>query len=163
MTSRGDVHWLDDEQQQAWRALMMGMTLLNERLDDDLRRDCGMSLTEYEVLVRLSERPGRAMRMAHLADAMAHSRSRVTHTVARMEAAGYITRGTTPEDGRGVVATMTDKGYDLLVSAAPGHVESVRRNMVDLVEASDFQALGRVFDRVADHLVTRHPESEIRG
>ncbi|MCY7399924.1 MAG: MarR family transcriptional regulator [Nocardioides sp.] len=163
MTSSPDVRWLDDEQQRAWRALMMGMTLLNERLDDDLRRDCGMSLTEYEVLVRLSERPQRAMRMAHLADAMAHSRSRVTHTVARMETAGYIVRGTTPEDGRGVVATMTDKGHDLLVSAAPGHVESVRRHMVDLVDAADFLALGRVFDKVSDHLVTRHPESEIRG
>ena len=162
MASEVDVRWLDDGQQHSWRALMMGMTLLMERLDDDLRREFGMSLTEYEVLVRLSERPGRAMRMAHLADAMAHSRSRVTHTVSRMEGAGYVTRGTTPEDGRGVVATMTDKGYDLLVSAAPCHVESVRRNVLDLVPDGDFAAAGRVFDRVADHLVTRHPESEIR-
>lgn len=162
MTSEGDARWLDDGQQHSWRALMMGMTLLLERLDDDLRREFGMSLTEYEVLVRLSERPNRAMRMAQLADAMAHSRSRVTHTVARMQEAGYITRGTTPEDGRGVVATMTDKGFDLLVNAAPCHVESVRRNLVDLVGDDDFVAVGRVFDAVADHLVTRHPESEIR-
>ena len=162
MTVEGDVRWLDDDQQHAWRALMMGTTLLQERLDDDLRREFGMSLTEYEVMVRLSERPGRAMRMAQLADAMAHSRSRITHTVARMEAVGYITRGTTPEDGRGVVATMTPAGYELLVKAAPCHVESVRRNLVDLVEPDDFAALGRVFDAVADHLVTRHPESEIR-
>ncbi len=163
MTSSGDVHWLDDEQQHSWRALVMGMTLLTERLDDDLRRECGISLTEYEVLVRLSERPQRSMRMAHLADAMAYSRSRVTHTVARMEGAGYVVRGTTPEDGRGVVATMTDTGHDLLVRAAPGHVGSVRRNLVDLVDAQDFSAVGRVFDRVSDHLVTRHPESEMRG
>lgn len=162
MTAEGDVRWLDDGQQRSWRALMMGMTLLLERLDDDLSREFGMSLTEYEVLVRLSERPGRAMRMAQLADAMAHSRSRVTHTVARMEGAGYVTRGTTPEDGRGVVATMTPEGYDLLVRAAPCHVESVRRTMVDLVAPEDFAAVGRVFDRVADHLVARHPESEIR-
>jgi len=162
MTSRGEPRWLSDDQQRAWRALMMGFTLLEERLDDDLRREFGMSLTEYEVLVRLSERPGRAMRMAQLADAMAHSRSRVTHTVARMENAGYVTRGTTPEDGRGVVATMTEQGYDLLVKAAPCHVESVRRNIVDLVAEDDFAAVGRVFDRVADHLVNRHPESEIR-
>jgi DNA-binding MarR family transcriptional regulator len=141
MTTTGEARWLDDRQQRSWRALMMGYTLLEERLDDDL---------------------GRAMRMAQLADAMAHSRSRVTHTVARMEAAGYVTRGTTPEDGRGVVATMTDRGYDLLVRAAPCHVESVRRNLVDLVSDEDFAAVGRVFDRVADHLVTRHPESEIR-
>ena len=162
MTETGEARWLDDTQQHSWRALMMGMTLLLERLDDDLRREFGMSLTEYEVMVRLSERPGRAMRMAQLADAMAHSRSRVTHTVARMEAAGYITRGTTPEDGRGVVATMTETGYELLVRAAPCHVESVRRNLVDLVAEADFDAVGRGFDRVADHLVTRHPESEIR-
>lgn len=161
-TATDEPRWLDDDQQRSWRALMMGMTLLEERLDDDLRREFSMSLTEYEVLVRLSERPGRAMRMAQLADAMAHSRSRVTHTIARMEAVGHVTRGTTPEDGRGVVATMTEQGYDLLVRAAPCHVESVRRHLVDLVPAADFAAVGRVFDRVADHLVTRHPESEIR-
>lgn len=162
MTETGEPRWLDASQQRSWRALMMGMTLLQERLDEDLRREFGMSMTEYEVLVRLSERPGRAMRMAQLADAMAHSRSRVTHTVARMEAVGYITRGTTPEDGRGVVATMTEKGHELLVRAAPCHVASVRRNLVDLVPEADFAAVGRVFDRVADHLVTHHPESEIR-
>ena len=162
MTETGEARWLDDSEQHSWRALMMGLTLLLERLDDDLRREFSLSLNEYEVMVRLSERPGRAMRMAQLADAMAHSRSRVTHTVARMEAAGYVTRGTTPEDGRGVIATMTDLGYDLLVRAAPCHVESVRRNILDLVPAEDFAAVGRVFDRVSDHLVTRHPESEIR-
>ena len=54
--------------------------------------------------------------MAQLADALAHSRSRVTHTIDRMERAGYVVRGTTPEDGRGIVATMTDKGYDLLAA-----------------------------------------------
>lgn len=141
---------------------MMGMTLLLDRLDEDLRREFGISLNEYEVMVRLSERPGRRMRMAQLADAMAHSRSRATHTVARMEREGYLTRTTTPEDGRGVIAALTRKGYDLLSKAAPCHVESVRRNLVDLVEPSDFAALGRVMDAVSDHLVTRHPESEIR-
>jgi DNA-binding MarR family transcriptional regulator len=100
--------------------------------------------------------------MAQLADAMAHSRSRVTHTVARMEKSGYLVRGTTPEDGRGVVATMTDQGHALLQAAAPRHVESVRRNLVDLVDADDFAAMGRVFDTVSDHLISRHPEIEIR-
>ena len=80
MTETGEARWLDDAEQHSWRALMMGITLLLERLDDDLRREFSLSLNEYEVMVRLSERPGRAMRMAQLADAMAHSRSRVTHT-----------------------------------------------------------------------------------
>ena len=162
MTTTGEPRWLGDDEQHSWRALMMGITLLLERLDDDLRREFGMSLTEYEVLVRLSERPGRAMRMAQLADAMAHSRSRVTHTVARMEAVGYVTRGTTPEDGRGVVATMTEKGYDLLVRAAHVHVDGVRRHLVDLVDDDDFAAMGRVMNAVADHLISAHPEMELR-
>ncbi len=140
----------------------MGMTLLLDRLDDDLRRSCDLSLGEYEILVRLSERDGRQMRMAQLADALAHSRSRVTHTITRMENAGLVVRSSSPEDGRGVVATMTEKGYGLLARIAPLHVQGVRDHLVDLVSSEDFRAVGRVMNAVADHLVAGHPEMELR-
>ncbi|MDN4160441.1 MarR family transcriptional regulator [Nocardioides sp. SOB72] len=139
----------------------MGTTLLFDRLDDDLRQHFDISLTEYEILVRLSERDGQ-MRMAQLADALAHSRSRVTHTVARMEKAGLVRRSSSPEDGRGIVATLTDDGMDLLRRAAPVHVRGVREHLVDLADDADFAALGRVMGAVSDHLVTAHPEMEIR-
>jgi DNA-binding MarR family transcriptional regulator len=158
-----ETNWLDDDQQRSWRALLMGMTLLLDRLDDDLHRACDLSLVEYEILVRLSEREGRQMRMAQLADALAHSRSRVTHTITRMERAGLVARTSSPEDGRGVVASMTAKGYDLLVRVAPIHVNGVRDHLVDLVSSEDFQAVGRVMNAVADHLVAGHPEMEMRG
>lgn len=154
--------WLDEDQQRSWRALVIGTTLLMDRLDDDLRSSFNISLTEYEILVRLSERPGRNMRMAQLADALAHSRSRVTHTVDRMEKAGYVVRGTTPEDGRGIIATMTDKGLELLQEAAPLHVEGVRSYLVDVADPADFAALGRVMDAVTDQLIAGHPEMELR-
>lgn len=157
-----EPQWLDEDQQRAWRALVVGSTLLMDRLDDDLRREFNISLTEYEILVRLSERPGRSMRMAQLADALAHSRSRVTHTVDRMQRAGYVVRGTTPEDGRGIVATMTDLGYELLVEAAPRHVEGVRAYLVDRVDGADFAALGRAMDAVTDQLISAHPEMDLR-
>jgi DNA-binding MarR family transcriptional regulator len=153
---------LDEEQQRSWRALLMGMTLLLDRLDDDLRRSCDLSLVEYEILVRLSEREGRQMRMAQLADALAHSRSRVTHTVTRMEKAGLVERSSSPEDGRGVIARMTDSGYDLLMRMAHIHVNGVRDHLVDLVSRDDFLALGRVMNAVSDNLVAGHPEMEIR-
>ena len=162
MTATGEPRWLDNDEQHSWRALMMGMTLLEERLDDDLRREFSMSLTEYEVLVRLSERPGRAMRMAQLADAMAHSRSRVTHTVARMQRSGLVLRAASPEDGRGIVCTLTDRGYDLLVEAAPVHVHGVRDYLVDLSSREDIAALGRVMNAVTDRLIECHPEADIR-
>jgi DNA-binding MarR family transcriptional regulator len=155
------VRWLDDDQQRSWRALVMGTTLLFDRLDDDLRREFDISLVEYEILVRLSERDGQ-MRMAALADALAHSRSRVTHTVTRMEKAGLVRRSTTPDDGRGILATLTDEGRALLVRSAPTHVSGVRAHLVDLGSNEDFAALGRVMDAVSDHLIAAHPEMEIR-
>jgi DNA-binding MarR family transcriptional regulator len=154
--------WLDQPQQQSWRALVMGMTLLLDRLDADLRRGFDVSLAEYEILVRLSERPGRRLRMAQLADAMAHSRSRVTHTVKRMELAGLVERTEAAEDGRGVVCAMTEQGQQLLEAMAPTHVNGVRDYLVDLASCDDFEALGRVMNAVADKLVVTHPESEIR-
>jgi DNA-binding MarR family transcriptional regulator len=156
-----EPRWLDTGQQRSWRALVMGTTLLFDRLDDDLRREHDISLVEYEILVRLSERHGQ-MRMAALADALAHSRSRVTHTVTRMEKAGLVQRSSSPDDGRGILATLTDKGHDLLVRSAPTHVAGVRAHLVDLAADDDFAALGRVMDAVADNLVSAHPEMEIR-
>ncbi|MCW2798130.1 MarR family transcriptional regulator [Nocardioides sp.] len=155
------IDWLDEEQQRSWRALVMGTTLLFDRLDNDLRREFDISLVEYEILVRLSERDGQ-MRMAQLADALAHSRSRVTHTVTRMERSGLVERSTSPEDGRGIVAALTDKGQDLLVRAAPSHVNGVRAHLVDLAPDEDLAAVGRVMDAVSDHLVAAHPEMEMR-
>ena len=156
-----EPRWLDEDQQRSWRALILGTTLLFDRLDDDLRRDADLSLTEYEILVRLSEREGR-MRMAQLADALAHSRSRTTHTIQRMERQGLVERSTSPEDGRGVIASLTEKGMDLLRSIAPIHVHGVRDHLVDLATPEDFAAVGRVMNAVADHLIARHPEMELR-
>lgn len=155
------TRWLDADQQRAWRGFVVGTTLLNDQLDADLRRDFDISLAEYEILVRLSENNG-AMRMAHLADAMAHSRSRVTHTVKRMESAGLVERRDAAEDGRGVVAVLTPAGLAVLQRAAPVHVSGVRRYLVDLCSPDDFAALGRVMNAVADQLIADRPALEIR-
>ena len=156
-----EPRWLDTEQQSAWRALVLGTTLLFDRLDDDLRRHHNISLAEYEILVRLSEREGQ-MRMAQLADAMAHSRSRITHTIKRMERSDLVERCESPDDGRGVIARITERGAMLLRNVAPTHVEGVRDHLVDLATDEDFQALGRVMDAVSDNLIASHPEMEIR-
>lgn len=156
-----ETRWLDEDQQRAWRGLVLGSTLLFDRLDDDLRRNHEISLVDYEILVRLSERGGQ-MRMAQLADSLAHSRSRVTHTIRRMEKAQLVERADSPDDGRGVVAIMTERGRLLLENVAPTHVNGVRDHIVDLATPEDFAALGRVMNAVADHLIAAHPEMEMR-
>ncbi|WGL51568.1 MarR family transcriptional regulator [Nocardioides sp. BP30] len=156
-----ETRWLDAAQQRSWRGLVIGMTLLVDRLDDDLRRGFDLSMAEYEIMVRLSESEG-TLRMAQLASAMGHSRSRVTHTIARMEKAGLVERRTSQVDGRGVDAVLTERGWEVLREAAPLHVRGVRENLVDLVPADDFATLGRVMNLVADHLISDRPDIEIR-
>ncbi len=151
-TTTGTARWLDSEQQMSWRAFLSGTTRLFERLDRELRDRSGISLPEYEILVRLSEAPERQLRMAELASSLAHSRSRVTHTVARLEAIDAVRRRACPTDGRGVIALLTDEGFQLLVRAAPGHVDAVREYLVDGASPQDFAAVGRVFGATADLL-----------
>jgi DNA-binding MarR family transcriptional regulator len=157
-----DTAWLDQDQQRSWRAFLVGTTLLMDRLDRDLRDKHGLSLPEYEILVRLSEAEGNRVRMAQLADSVSHSRSRVTHTVSRMETAGLVVRDACLSDGRGVEAVLTDQGRAALEAAAPTHVAGVRRMLVDLVDQDDFQAVGRVFDAVTDGLIEGHQAMDIR-
>lgn len=146
------TRWLSDEQQQNWRAYIVGTTLLLDALDRELRQAHGIALAEYEILVRLSESPERSLRMAQIASSVRHSRSRVTHTVARMEKAGWLKRCEAPGDGRGVDAVMTDAGWDLLQKAAHTHVAGVREHFVDLASDADFASLGRVMRAAADRL-----------
>ncbi|PKQ33058.1 MAG: MarR family transcriptional regulator [Actinobacteria bacterium HGW-Actinobacteria-2] len=141
--------WLDAEQQVIWRAFLSGTNRVFLELDAELRR-FGLDLGEYEILVNLSESPDHELRMSDLADRVRQSRSRLTHTVGRMEAKGILVRNACPSDGRGVNARLTDEGYALLVEAAPYHVESVRRVLVDVVDPDDFVALGRAMAAVAD-------------
>jgi DNA-binding MarR family transcriptional regulator len=161
-TNLTETRWLDAEQQRSWRAYLVGTTLLMDRLDRDLREEHDLSMPEYEILVRLSEAPDHRMRMAVLAASVSHSRSRVTHTVARMEKDGLVTRTACESDGRGVEAVLTDKGMSVLQAAAPTHVEGVRRFLVDLVGEEDFAAVGRVFNAVTDKLIESNPAADIR-
>lgn len=151
------TQWLDAEQQAAWRAFIVGSTLLMDTLDRELRQAHDISLGEYEILVRLSESPDRTLRMAKIAESMRHSRSRVTHTVTRMERDGLIRREAASDDKRGVDAVMTEKGWELLQAAAHTHVSGVRAHFVDLADPADYAALGRVMDAVSDQLVAENP------
>jgi DNA-binding MarR family transcriptional regulator len=157
-----DVAWLDQHQQRSWRAFLVGTTLLMDRLDRDLREQHRISLPEYEILVRLAEADGNRLRMAMLADSVSHSRSRVTHTVSRMETAGLVARDACLSDGRGVEAVLTEQGRTALANAAPTHVAGVRRYLVDLADPDDFEAVGRVFDAVTDGLIEANPAMDIR-
>ena len=143
------VRWLTDEQQRSWRAFLLGSARLTEALTRQLESEAGVSLSEYEILVRLSEVPGRTLRMSELAASLVHSRSRLTHTVSRLERRGLVRRENCLADGRGVNCVMTDEGFTLLDEAAPGHVRAVRANLVDVLDDDQLRALGEAMALIA--------------
>jgi DNA-binding MarR family transcriptional regulator len=144
--------WLTAEQQRIWRSFLGGTTVLMDRLDRDLRAAHGLSMPEYEILVRLSEAPNRSIRMAELADAVAHSRSRVTHTIARLERENIVVRGQCSDDGRGVSAVLTDHGFSILERAAHTHVTGVHTYLIENADPDDLAAVGRVMGSIVSNL-----------
>lgn len=147
-----DVRWLDDEEQATWRAFLAATHLLMDRLDRELHAGVGIPHAYYEILVRLSEAPGRAMRMSDLADRCHSSRSRLSHAVSRLEEAGWMRRETVESDRRGAVALLTDAGLGALEAAAPIHVEGVRRHLFDQLRPDQLKALGEISRVLYDHL-----------
>ncbi|MBW9205712.1 MarR family transcriptional regulator [Mumia sp. zg.B53] len=147
-----ETRWLDDGQQAIWRSFLGGSTVFFDQLDRDLRREHDLSMPEYEILVRLSEADDWTLRMAQLADQVSHSRSRVTHTVARLERAGLVVRRSCVSDGRGVNAQLTEAGMERLREAAHTHVGGVRRYLLDNATDEEFEVIGRVFERIRNDL-----------
>ncbi len=147
MVNPDESLWLSAEQQRIWRSWLLAVARVENYLDQDLCRH-GLDLAEYEILVVLSEAENRRLRMSRLAELVHQSRSRLTHAVARMEKSGWVERCSAPEDRRGVVAVLTDKGYHLLEQAAPNHVAAVRRILVDAADPEDCEAVGRVMQAV---------------
>lgn len=146
---RAKTRWLDPEEQQAWRSYVRGVRLLDEMLRQELERH-DLSHPEYEILVRLSEAPGHVRRMSELAAEVVNSRSRLSHTVSRLERAGWVHRRPCPADGRGVECLLTDEGFARLQAAAHTHVHGVREHLMDPLSRQEFLALGATLAKVAD-------------
>jgi len=146
------VEWLTTEEQRSWRSFIEGTQRFVDALAQAHEAESPLALREYELLVRLSEQPDRTLRMAALAEELAQSRSRLTHTVDRMEKRGLVVREPVPGDRRGVSCVMTEEGWDQLVRAAPHHVAAVRRLLVDVLGPEEFEMLGRAMAKVSQSI-----------
>lgn len=142
------TRWLDADEQRVWRSFLDATRMLFEELDRELQHDAGIPHAYYEILVRLSEAPGRTLRMSELADRSQYSRSRLSHAVARLEDVGWVERRECETDRRGLLAVLTDKGFAALATAAPGHVEAVRTLLLDPLTSEQIRQLGAISEAV---------------
>jgi DNA-binding MarR family transcriptional regulator len=151
--------WLDEEQQRTWRAWLAVSELVPRALDAQLQRDAGISHAAYVVLAMLSEAPGRSRRMSDLARRANQSQSRLSHTVARLEERGWVRRERSTDDGRGNLAVLTDAGWDVVRTVAPGHVDAVRDAMFAPLTPDQTRVLGDAMQAILEQL---DPDSSLR-
>ena len=144
--------WLSDAEQQTWRAWLEVMRLLPAKLEDRLHERHDLNFTDYQVLVELSEAEDGRLRMTELANRTSLSKSRLSHQIGRMEKAGMVERQECPSDRRGAFAVITEHGWAVIRSAAPGHVDDVRELFVDLMSPEEVAVVGRAMGIIAEKL-----------
>ena len=147
-----ETQWLDDSERAAWLRLIAVVELLPGVLDSQLRAEQGMSHFDYFVLAMLSEAPKRTLRMTSLAQRTNATLPRLSHVVRRLEGRGLVVRFPCPEDGRATNAQLTGAGWDAVVAAAPGHVDTVRRHVLDPLTLEQLEQLRSIGDALLTRL-----------
>lgn len=155
----GDT-WLDERERRTWRRLVAVVELLPALLDQQLRRDAGMTHFDYMVVSQLSEAPDRTLRMTALAQRTNATLPRLSHVVSRLEERGLVERQPCPEDRRATNARLTDAGMAEVVAAAPGHVAAVRDLVVDALTPTQVDQLGRIAGAMLERL---DPDGRMTG
>lgn len=146
-----EPRWLSDTEMRAWLGYRRMRRLLDLRINRDLAADAGLSEQDYDVLSILSELPDPAIRVGELSERLLWTRSGLSRHLGRMEQRGLVTREDDPDDARCTVVALTETGRGAIRDAAPGHVDSVRRNLIDRLTPAELRALGDIAEKVLDN------------
>jgi DNA-binding MarR family transcriptional regulator len=152
------VQSLDPEQLEAYFALMEAVSLLQHHVEQHLRNEGGLSYVQFQLLARLADTHGQ-LTMTQLADGVVYSRSGLTYQASLLEKAGLITRGPGTDDERATLVSITPNGRALFDRVLPGHIQVVRRLLVDPLTDDDLHHLGGIMTRVRDHMRAKPPRS----
>src|SRR3954469_7100565 len=147
-----ETEWLSEDERAAWLRLIAVVELLPGVLDAQLRSDAGLTHFEYFVLAMLSEAPEHTLRMTSLGQRTNATLSRLSHVVNRLEGRGLVERSPCPEDGRATNARLTPAGWDAVVAAAPGHVDTVRHHGLDPLTREQLGQLKEIGDALLSRL-----------
>jgi len=144
-----DAQWLDDREQRAWRGYLRMHARLSVALHRQLQTDSDLSLTDFAVLVQLTDAAESRVRVSDLARALQWEQSRTSHHLSRMQRRGLVRRDECPDDRRGAFIVLTADGRAAIEAAAPRHVQTVRRLVFDQLTQAQVDALAAIADRVS--------------
>lgn len=151
-----EPRWLGPAEARAWRALQCFGTPLTAALNRQLTADSALSTADYQVLVVLSETPDGVLRAGELGRATGWEKSRLSHHIKRMEGRRLVQRQDCETDGRGLLVAITPEGRAAIEDAAPGHVEAVRRYVIDGLTAEQLRVLAEVGELVGARLTAEN-------
>ncbi len=154
-----EARWLDELEARAWRGYTRMCIELEAALSRELSRHSGLSHADYAVLVELSEAADGRLRAFQLGRALRWEKSRLSHHLKRMEARGLISRQDCAEDARGSEVVLTGDGRATIESAAPAHVEDVRRLMIGHLTPEQLAVLADAAEVVLAGLEAEEDES----
>jgi DNA-binding MarR family transcriptional regulator len=146
------VRWLDGPERAAWIGYRQMKRLLDARLASELMAGSGLSESDYDVLSILNDSDAPRWCLKDLGARLKWSPSRLSHHVARMQSRALIERLPCETDARGTDIAITREGREAIVHAAPGHVDSVRRHVIDQLTATDLADLARISRKITAHL-----------
>lgn len=144
--------WLSAPEQRAWRAFLGLHRELNARLNRQLQAESQLSLSDYEVLVVLSEADQGRLRPFELCDFLQWEQSRLSHHIRRMESRGLVTREGCTGDGRGAFVVLSPVGRAAIEAAAPSHAAAVRSLLFEAMTEEQVAVLEEVFTRALQEM-----------
>lgn len=157
-----DAPWLTAQEERVWRAWLRLNAELAATLQRELQDDAGLSLSDFEVLVHLTDSAEGRVRVTDLARLLHWERSRLSHHVTRMERRELVERAECVEDGRGAFVAITPAGRAVIEQAAPGHVRAVRRLVFDALSDEEVRCVGAAVDKMLARLDGRAGDGPAR-
>lgn len=142
------TQWLTDREKRAWRGLQMMQMRLTGALSRQLAADSQLSYQDYLVLIGLTESDEGRLRLFELGRNLGWEKSRLSHHIARMAQRGLVVKEACDADRRGFHVVVTPAGRRAIESAAPGHVDAVRRLFVEALTPEQLDALAGIADAV---------------
>jgi DNA-binding MarR family transcriptional regulator len=133
---------------EAFVSLLRAHSATTRDLNAQLSAEHGLTLSDFEVLLRLSRTPDRRMRRVDLAEQVLLSASGVTRLLDGLERQGFVERASCDTDRRVVYAVLTDPGLDRLRTAAESHFGQVDAIFGARFDAEELANLTGLLDRL---------------
>jgi len=152
MAQSSSAKFLSPEEFGAWHGFLVAHTRVTGELDQRLRAEHGISVSEFDVLITLFNAPRRRLRMTELANAVTLTQAGLTHLANRLQRAGLVERQVDPDDRRSFFLMLTPAGLRRLDDARPTHNEVIRTRFTGRLTRDQRRALAGIWSAILDDI-----------